>query len=244
MENTFNFDDVNLNSTNPGSYSGNSKAFKCPFCKGFASHIVFGSLKHESTVNVAYDFKLEDIVIRAQCVACNKDSIWLKSLNTHGYNGLSFEKLIHPNLNPEIDPPNPDMPSKVMNIYNEAALVIKDSSRASAALARLAIEILVNDIEKEGNNLNQKIGNLVNKGLSEQIQKALDSVRIIGNNAVHPGEIIIDDNFELAKSLLMLVNIIVEELISRPKKINEIYNMLPQTAHKAIEKRDRASDMH
>jgi hypothetical protein len=33
------------------------------------------------------------------------------------------------------------------------------------------------------------IGNLVKKGLPPMTQESLDCVRVIGNNAVHPGEL-------------------------------------------------------
>lgn len=87
-------------------------------------------------------------------------------------------------------------------------------------------------------NINDDIGQLVSKGLSVQIQKALDSVRVIGNNAVHPGSIDLDEKSEVAETLFSLLDIIVEQLITQPKKINEIYSNLPQSALDGINKRD------
>jgi Domain of unknown function (DUF4145) len=52
-----------------------------------------------------------------------------------------------------------------------------------------------------GANLNDDIGLLVQSGFPVQIQHALDVVRVIGNNAVHPGEISVDDNPEIAQAL-------------------------------------------
>ena len=66
----------------------------------------------------------------------------------------------------------------------------------------------------------------------------LDSVRVIGNNAVHPGEIDLSDNTQLALSLLNFINLIVENQISQPKRIDEIYNSLPESNLKSIERRD------
>lgn len=131
-----------------------------------------------------------------------------------------------------------DMPEDVKKIYDEACLVLKASPRSSAALSRLAIEKLVDHLEAEGRDLNSKIANLVSKGLPEQIQKMLDSVRVIGNNAVHPGEIDLSDNAQLASSLLKFINLIVENQISQPKKINEIYDNLPESNLESIERRD------
>lgn len=94
---------------------------------------------------------------------------------------------------------------------------------------------------EKGKNINQDIGNLVKKGLPEKIQKALDSVRVIGNNAVHPGEIDIKDDDHTAISLFEMINMIVEVMISQPKKADEIYKKIPARAKKAITKRDRGS---
>ena len=51
-------------------------------------------------------------------------------------------------------------------------------------------------------------------------------MRVVGNNAVHPGKIDLTDNTDLALSLLELLNIIVEKFISEPQKINDIFNKL------------------
>ena len=71
-----------------------------------------------------------------------------------------------------------------------------------------------------------------------EIQQMLDSVRVIGNNAVHPGQIDIKDNKELALSLLSFINLIVDNRITQPKKILDIYNLLPESYRNSIERRD------
>ena len=71
-----------------------------------------------------------------------------------------------------------------------------------------------------------------------EIQQMLDSVRVIGNNAVHPGQIDIKDNKELALSLLNFINLIVDNRITQPKKILDIYNLLPESYRNSIERRD------
>ncbi|GII05306.1 hypothetical protein Pta02_73140 [Planobispora takensis] len=52
-------------------------------------------------------------------------------------------------------------------------------------------------------------------GLHPQTQQAMDVLRVVGNNAVHPGEIGPDDDPELVPGLFMLVNPVVEQMISR-----------------------------
>ena len=71
-----------------------------------------------------------------------------------------------------------------------------------------------------------------------RIQKALDVVRVIGNEAVHPGQIDLDDNTEVANKLFQLVNMISETMISQPKAVDELYESLPEAKRKEIAKRD------
>ena len=67
----------------------------------------------------------------------------------------------------------------------------------------------------------------------------MDAVRVIGNNAVHPGEIDLKDDRETATALFELLNMIVEVMITQPKKVDQIYDKIPQGAKEAIEKRDK-----
>ena len=90
-----------------------------------------------------------------------------------------------------------------------------------------------------GKKINADIKNLVEKGLPNKVQEALDSVRVIGNEAVHPGEINLNDNREIAAQLFKLVNFIAAKLITEPKEIDEIYNGLPENKLKGIKDRDK-----
>ena len=47
---------------------------------------------------------------------------------------------------------------------------------------------------EKGENINDEIANLVKKGLPVEVQRAMDLCRVIGTNAVRPGELNIDDN--------------------------------------------------
>ena len=91
-------------------------------------------------------------------------------------------------------------------------------------------------IGEKGKDLNADIANLVKKGLPHKIQQALDIVRVIGNNAVHPGQIDIEDDQETTLRLFELVNFIAKTMISEPKEIAAMYNKLPENSRTAIEK--------
>jgi Domain of unknown function (DUF4145) len=132
-----------------------------------------------------------------------------------------------------------DMPKNIIEDYKEAVAVFPHSPRASAALLRLVLQKLCIHLGQPGKNLSDDIRALVKAGLSPKVQQAFDIVRIIGNNAVHPGEIDFNDNSETVETLFKLINFVVEEMITRPREISKIYDALPQTKRDEIEKRDR-----
>ena len=66
----------------------------------------------------------------------------------------------------------------------------------------------------------------------------MDVLRVIGNNAVHPGQIDLKDDKAVAMKLFQLLNLIVERRISVPKQIDELFEGLPPGAKDAIERRD------
>jgi hypothetical protein len=64
-------------------------------------------------------------------------------------------------------------------------------------------------------------------------------VRVVGNNAVHPGEIQIEENKDKIEIFFGLVNLIVDVLIVQPAKINAMFDTLvPSAQKKQIEVRD------
>ena len=136
------------------------------------------------------------------------------------------------------EPPHPDVPIDCLIDYQEAATAVSVSPRSAAALMRLSIQKLMSHLSEKGKNINDDIASLVSKGLPPLAQKALDYCRVAGNNAVHPGEIDLNDTPETAHQLFRMINFIVEDRIERPKEIEALYNSLPQGARDAIDKRD------
>ena len=159
------------------------------------------------------------------CSHCNKWSYW------HN------DRMIVPSEAP-VPPSHEDLPVECIEEYNEARDIVARSPRASSALLRLAVQKLMVVLGESGNNINSDIGDLVTKGLPVQVQQALDYCRVVGNNAVHPGEIDLNDTPEIAHNLFSMINFIVEDRISRPKHIQSLYEKLPEGARSAIEKRD------
>ncbi len=159
------------------------------------------------------------------CGNCHELSFWFGN------------KLIFPKQS-SFSEPNEDMSEEIKNLYSEAAEISSYSPRASAALLRLCVEKLCADDLEEKGNLNTCIGNLVQKGLPVQIQQALDYCRVIGNNALHAGEISLEEDPQIVPLLFSLVNDIAQEMITKPKHLKEKYDALPAGYIKQIEKRD------
>ena len=203
----------------------NLSAFNCAHCHVFSQQewtfLRSGNMKggigaqHESQ-----EFKV------SYCDRCKGNTIW------YG------ESIIFPHAS-IVEPANIDLPAEIIDDYNEAAQVLNLSPRSSAALLRLSIQKLCKHLGEPGKDINTDIKNLVTKGLPPKVQQALDSVRVIGNEAVHPGELNLNDNREIANKLFKLVNFIATKLISEPKEIDELYNSLPQSKLEGINRRDQ-----
>jgi hypothetical protein len=135
--------------------------------------------------------------------------------------------------------PNDDLPDEILRDFEEAREIANASPRGAAALLRLCIQKLCRHLGEKGEKLDADIATLVRKGLNPFVQKSLDIVRVIGNEAVHPGELDLKDDTETALRLFELVNAIAEQMISHPKAVDEMYKKLPENKRKAIEHRDR-----
>ena len=196
-----------------------AEKFTCPHCQAITGQSWYRTLYQSN------GSKLWERVWLSICMNCAQQCVWVD------------QQLVNPR--PVMAPAaNQDMPSTVHEIFEEARLVSADSPRAAAALLRLCIQMLCIELGQPGKNLNTDIGELVKVGLPPGMQQALDTVRVIGNNAVHPGYLDFNDSPQIAQALFDLTNMIVEKMISDPKKLEALYAELPSGALEAIEKRD------
>lgn len=125
--------------------------------------------------------------------------------------------------------PQEDMPDEAKDDFMEARDVLDASSRSATALLRLALQKLIWHLDEGGEAVDDSIENLKRKGLDAKIQKALNSVRVIGAEAVPPGQIDPRDDIETALILFNLVNLTVNSLITQPRKVDEILEKLPNS---------------
>ncbi len=202
----------------------NGDAFNCVSChvytkqhwyfmQGSTGADGFGEQKQDHRFRISY------------CEHCRFPTIW------HG------ESIIFP-LNLSAEPPNEDLPEEIKKDYEEARSIFNLSPRGAAALLRLGVQKLCAHLGQPGKNINADIKALVAAGLPHKVQEALDSVRVIGNDAVHPGTIDLNDDRDTANQLFRLVNFIAQKMITEPKEIDAIYNNLPAGKLQGIKDRD------
>ena len=168
--------------------------------------------------------EVDDMTV-ARCESCRADSIW------------RGDSMIFP-LDRLGEPPHEDMPENVRDVYEEARSVAPISKRSAAGLLRLALQMLVDDLEEGRGTIDQKIGKLVQRGLDPQVQKAMDVLRVAGNESVHPGTMDLDADPDLLDALFGLANLIVEQVITRPKHVGYLFSKLPPEKLDAIQRRD------
>jgi hypothetical protein len=197
-------------------------AYHCPYCNVYA---------HQSWVNIfaGYGNPLQNPSGNvSSCGHCHMSAIWIEGR-------LLFPPIL------TAPPAHNDLQEPARSTYMEARNLLEASPRSAAALLRLCLQELIISLGVTEDNLNKAVGELVKLGLPTQIQQAMDTVRLIGNEAVHPGTINVNDNPEIAMSLFELVNAVVETMITQPRKIGELYGRLPQGKLEAIKERDQGT---
>ena len=181
--------------------------------------------------------------LEADCSRCRKSSLWLakEKMNDQGYTKPVAGEMIYPDFG-SAPPPDSDMPADVVDDYQEAASIFSKSPRGAAALLRLGLQKLCKHLGEEGNNINDDIRSLATKNtLPPLVVKVADTVRITGNNAVHPGEMSDEDFDHIASKMFELLNFVVKKGISEPKELEALYTMTPEGPRKSAETRDAKS---
>ena len=211
---------------------GWNSAFVCPHpeCRVFAEHKwgIVRSLAVAIAEGGVGGRNIEgtDTVVLSNCNSCGRESVFVNS------------RLTWP-LQSSAPSANSDLPEDLQMDFNEARMILPQSPRGAAALLRLVIQKLLPHLGATKKEINAAIGELVeNQKINKNLQQALDSVRVIGNEAVHPGSLDLRDDERTAISLFNLVNFIVQKGISEPKEIAEIYSALPEAKLAGIQQRD------
>ena len=226
----------------------NEHSFNCPHCNVFAhqhwhqvwcAYNFFGQVPGQS---IDMSAETRPVLVSAKesqtaryqaagmfigrCQHCDQITVWLGKAMIYPDRGAA-------------PPPNEDLSEDIRKDYEEAASICSKSPRGAAALLRLAMQKICGELGKSKKNLNDAIGELVQDGLHPKIQKSMDYVRVTGNDAVHPGQIDVRDNPEIAGKLFDLVNGVAQEMITREKMVDELYESLPAGKKDQIDQRDK-----
>ena len=205
-------------------------AFNCPHCGAYA-HMQWIEIKkyygpfNSQSIPTAYKCAL--------CSHCKQISLWKPSEDS------ALGEMLYPDFG-ATPLPSEDMPEDVKKDYEEAARIFIKSPRGAAALLRLGLQKLCIHLGEEGKNINADIRSLVNKGVfSGRVVQVADTLRITGNNAVHPGQISDEDFDKAAAKMFDLINFIVKKAITEPKELDELYQLMPENARNAAEAQDK-----
>ena len=161
----------------------------------------------------------------SQCFSCDGFSIWVK------------DKLMYPATETAFIA-HEEMPEAVKDDFNEAASIVDKSARGAAALLRLAIQKIVIELGEKGELIFQSRHREAGRERQDHISHPASfgcCSGVVGNNAVHPGTIDLNDDKSVATNLFGLVNVIVEAAIATPKHIKAMYEtVVPESARDAI----------
>jgi len=127
------------------------------------------------------------LIFKYKCPSCWRWNFTLK-LNIANAVGVgSKEFMVWPKAITRTPLPK-EVPDKYADDYKEACLVLPDSPKASAALSRRCLQLLLRDEFKVNpSNLDGEIQEVIDsRKLPTYISDAIDAVRIIGNFAAHP----------------------------------------------------------
>lgn len=206
-------------------------AFTCPHCRAYAR---FSTEWLYSNNNYRTNY------VTKRCDHCSKETLWAvsKEVLVHSMPMPAIGQMIFPRtlVTPAAEP---SMPEAVKRDYDEAAKVLQDSPRAAAALLRLGLQKLCKELGEKGEKINDDIRALAAKNtLPPMVIKVADTLRIAGNQAVHPGEMTDEDLDEVAAKMFDLLNFIVRKAIDEPRELTELYERIPEGPRKAAESQD------
>lgn len=232
--------------------------FNCPRCGAYASHEWRELLYQDpnGTFDELWDRDKRTLInpfegteertgiawSASLCVGCEEHSLWLGAR-------LMFPSEVEVEAF-EVQGPSEDLPPRVADLYREAVAVLPHSRRAAAALCRAALEALAKELTANmplDLKLDGRLVALADR-LPEHTSLALQVIRNVGNKALHGASggdesvaIYLDgSDGEIAEMFFVAINDLAYELITRPKRIREAYDRLPEGVRKNFEGKVKA----
>ncbi len=197
-------------------------AFDCPYCGAYAQQN-WASVYYAISGSSSYAHY--ELARFSQCSRCREFGWW------------RGREMIYPGerFGPQ---PHEDMPGSVRALYEEAREVGTVSKRSAAALLRLALQILIDEIEPGSGSINDKIAALVRRGLDPQVQQRWTPCGSWATTQSTPGRLTLMMSLWVP-ALFVLLNLIVEQVVSRPRQVADLFAALPATAQAQVARRDQ-----
>lgn len=174
-----------------------------------------------------------------KCFACEDFALWVGG-------ELAFPAVPASEL-PDSYEPHVDMPDDAAQLFREAVAVLPYSKRAAAALCRASMERLVKHLDPDApvkSRLDDRLMRLEGS-VSSATSKALNVLRHVGNTALHGAK---DDDESaviylgegdktIPATFFYAINLLVDELITRPARSDELYDSLPPGVRASYEEK-------
>jgi hypothetical protein len=165
---------------------------KCPHCLES-----FHEEQSAWSVGAGTDVEAEWVLARTTCPACDKFVFFLvygakTGTNRQGVVGVQITALWGTTMvRPQgvaRSPVSPEVPKDIAEDYREACLVLAVSPKASAALSRRCLQLLLRTAAgvkpRDLSNEIQEV--LESNALPSALAESIDAVRVVGNFAAHP----------------------------------------------------------
>ncbi len=183
----------------------NLDGFHCPLCGVYAWQSWY-----DCQYSVTMDCRLpvKDIAV-AICARCQNFTLW------HG------DTILYPSYG-GAPMPHPDLFEGVRGEYGEARAIASLSPRSAAAILRMVFQKICRYLGESGKDLNADIDRLIERGLPAGLRKALQRVRVLGEDTANPGKIDGRDDAQTVATLFQIINIVIEKLVAEPKQISAL----------------------
>jgi uncharacterized protein DUF4145 len=188
---------------------------KCPHCA-----VTIHGQWYKTSINFGPGSNTGWLVQIAQCPACNRMILQAQEPEETKKWFQFFPK--GSNRGPV---PN-DVPNDIAEDYNQAALVLSDSPKASAALSRRCLQAILREAGYKHKDLAQQIAAVLSetdarKALPTGVHSTLDAIRNFGNFSAHPITDqttlqIIDVEPHEAESCLDILDALFDHYYTRP----------------------------
>ena len=226
-------------------------SWTCPFCQRLAT-LLSDNVSKDTHFFKAGNEQADEYLLFTRVVRCPNDTcnqyvlsadLWT-SEGTSLANRRGKERLHKWDLIPESRAralPN-YIPTPIVEDYTEACLIQSKSPKASATLARRALQGMIRDfweVKIRSNRLKDEIDAIKDR-VDPDVFTAIDAVRTVGNIGAHMEadiNVIVDVDPGEARKLIELIELLIDEwYVARHKKKQRVQQVIAVAQAKDVEK--------